>query len=179
MIAMTATSTHPEVPGSRIVIDTSAWIECFSQTALGQRIASVLPAREHCIVPTIVQLELSKWALRELTEEERERLEESLEDCQASGTARFRNRSARGKGQSGTQARDCGCGDLCHCAATRRRSSHLRRSFQKPSAGQAFRQRSCDRQCRCSARHHWAMGALADREAADTNSAIAVTNKGP
>lgn len=82
MIAMTATSTHPEVPGSQIVIDTSAWIECFSQTALGQRIASVLPAREHCIVPTIVQLELSKWALRELTEEERERLEESLEDCQ-------------------------------------------------------------------------------------------------
>ncbi len=82
MIAMTATSAHPEGPRSPTVVDTSVWIECFSQTALGQRIAAALPAKAHCIVPTIVQLELSKWALRELTEAERERLEQSLEDCQ-------------------------------------------------------------------------------------------------
>lgn len=82
MIAMTAISMQPAGPAGRIVIDTSVWIECFSQTPLGQRIASALPAKENCIVPTIVQLELSKWALRELTGEERERLEQSLEDCQ-------------------------------------------------------------------------------------------------
>ncbi len=48
----------------RQVVDTSAWIEWLSDTALGQSLVQDFPEPEHCIVPTMVLLELSKWLHR-------------------------------------------------------------------------------------------------------------------
>ena len=50
------------------VVDTSVWIEWLTGSALGKKLGKSIPARELCIVPTIVQLELSKWLLREMDE---------------------------------------------------------------------------------------------------------------
>ena len=41
-----------------------------------------MPAREHCIVPTIVQLELSKWLLRERGEDEADVVIAYTQKCQ-------------------------------------------------------------------------------------------------
>ena len=46
------------------VVDTSAWIEWLSGSNLGHRISSELPANGDWIVPTIVQYELKRWAIR-------------------------------------------------------------------------------------------------------------------
>ena len=51
------------------VVDTSAWIEWLIGSALGKRMAAEFPAQDECVVPTIVQLELSKWLLRETDED--------------------------------------------------------------------------------------------------------------
>lgn len=51
------------------VVDTSAWIEWLMNTPTADTISAAVPAREHWIVPTIVQLELAKWVQREATSE--------------------------------------------------------------------------------------------------------------
>jgi len=51
------------------VVDTSAWIEWLTASALGQKLGKQFPDKAQCIVPTIVQLELSKWLAREVGEE--------------------------------------------------------------------------------------------------------------
>ena len=51
------------------VIDTSVWIERLVNSPLGQRLVTTWPDREACVVPTIVQLELAKWLLRERGED--------------------------------------------------------------------------------------------------------------
>lgn len=50
------------------VVDTSAWIEWLIASAVGKKLAKELPEKALCIVPTIVQLELSNWLWRELGE---------------------------------------------------------------------------------------------------------------
>ena len=50
------------------VVDTSAWIEWLVGSAVGKKLAPEFPDKTLCIVPTIVQLELSKWLWRELGE---------------------------------------------------------------------------------------------------------------
>lgn len=50
------------------VIDTSAWIEWLVGSPIGKKLAKEFPEKTLCIVPTIVQLELSKWLWRELGE---------------------------------------------------------------------------------------------------------------
>lgn len=50
------------------VVDTSAWIEWLIASAVGKKLANELPEKALCIVPTIVQLELSRWLWRELGE---------------------------------------------------------------------------------------------------------------
>lgn len=50
------------------VVDTSAWIEWLVGSAVGKKLAKEFPEKSLCIVPTIVQLELSKWLWRELGE---------------------------------------------------------------------------------------------------------------
>jgi predicted nucleic acid-binding protein len=51
------------------VVDTSAWIEWLTGSALGRRLGPELPEKPQCLVPTMVQLELSKWLLRERGED--------------------------------------------------------------------------------------------------------------
>ena len=51
------------------VVDTSAWIEWLTGGALGESLAKQFPHKTDCIVPTIVQLELSKWLVREVGED--------------------------------------------------------------------------------------------------------------
>jgi predicted nucleic acid-binding protein len=51
------------------VVDTSAWIEWLIGGAMGKKLAAEFPEKDECVVPTIVQLELSKWLLREADEE--------------------------------------------------------------------------------------------------------------
>jgi predicted nucleic acid-binding protein len=46
------------------LVDTSAWIEWFTDGPLQTRIGSLLPKQSDWLVPTIVQYELSKWLLR-------------------------------------------------------------------------------------------------------------------
>jgi len=52
------------------VVDTSAWIEWLAGSALGKRLGKRFPGKAQCMVPTLVQLELSKWLVRELGEDE-------------------------------------------------------------------------------------------------------------
>ena len=47
------------------VVDTSAWIEWIAGNWRSAAQLKEMPAREDSIVPTIVQLELAKWAWRE------------------------------------------------------------------------------------------------------------------
>ena len=51
------------------VVDTSVWIERLTGSALGLELAANWPERDACVVPTIVQLELAKWLLRERGED--------------------------------------------------------------------------------------------------------------
>lgn len=51
------------------VVDTSVWIEWFIGSTLGRKLGKEFPDKAQCIVPTLVQLELSKWLVRELGED--------------------------------------------------------------------------------------------------------------
>jgi uncharacterized protein len=51
------------------LVDTSAFIEWLMGTRTGEDVATQLPQRDEWLVPTIVQLELSKWLTREAGEE--------------------------------------------------------------------------------------------------------------
>lgn len=63
------------------VVDTSAWIERLIGSAVGKRVAKEFPPMEECMVPTIVQLELSKWAQRELDEERTDQIVAYTQQC--------------------------------------------------------------------------------------------------
>ena len=52
-----------------LVIDSSAWIEWLTDSALASKIAEHMPERDNIVVPTLVQLELVKWLKRERGEE--------------------------------------------------------------------------------------------------------------
>lgn len=51
------------------LVDTSAWVEWLTGSALGKTLERELPEREEWLLPTIVQFELAKWLARELDEE--------------------------------------------------------------------------------------------------------------
>ncbi|MES2787874.1 MAG: type II toxin-antitoxin system VapC family toxin [Pseudomonadota bacterium] len=63
------------------VVDTSAWIEWLVGTALGQKLGKQFPDKLQCIVPTIVQLELSKWLMREAGEEKADQVIAYTQKC--------------------------------------------------------------------------------------------------
>ncbi len=63
------------------VIDTSAWIEWLIGSTLRERLAREIPERTHCIVPTIVQLELTKWLVREVGEEAADQMIAYTQKC--------------------------------------------------------------------------------------------------
>lgn len=63
------------------VVDTSAWIEWLAGSALGKKLSKHFPDKPQCIVPTIVQLELSKWLVREVGEEKADQVIAYTQKC--------------------------------------------------------------------------------------------------
>lgn len=63
------------------VIDSSAWIEWLTGSALGKKLGKEFPAKPDCIVPTIVQLELSKWLMREVGEDQADQVIAYTQKC--------------------------------------------------------------------------------------------------
>ena len=63
------------------VVDTSAWIEWLTGSALGKKLGREIPEKAYCIVPTIVQLELSKWLVREIGEEQADQVIAYTQKC--------------------------------------------------------------------------------------------------
>ena len=63
------------------VVDTSVWIEWFIGSPLGRRLAKEMPDRSECIVPTLVQLELAKWLLRESGEDRADQVIAYTQKC--------------------------------------------------------------------------------------------------
>ena len=63
------------------VVDTSAWIEWLTGSPLGKKLGKEFPDKPNCIVPTIVQLELSKWLVRELGEEQADQVIAYTQKC--------------------------------------------------------------------------------------------------
>ena len=57
-----------------IVADTCVWVEWIAGTRVGRQFAPSIRNTARLLVPTIVQLELRKWALRELAEDEVDRV---------------------------------------------------------------------------------------------------------
>ena len=50
------------------LLDTCVWIEAIIGSATGERMQAMLLDRQNLLVPTLVQFELRRWALRELDE---------------------------------------------------------------------------------------------------------------
>lgn len=65
----------------RQVVDTSAWIEWLTASGLGQELGKQFPDKLHCVVPTIVQLELSKWLAREVGEDKADQVIAYTQKC--------------------------------------------------------------------------------------------------
>jgi uncharacterized protein len=63
------------------LVDTSAWIEYLTGSALGTALAAELPDRADWLVPTVVQLELAKWLAREVGEDRADRVIAFTETC--------------------------------------------------------------------------------------------------
>jgi predicted nucleic acid-binding protein len=63
------------------VVDTSAWIEWLTDSPLGGELGKELPDKSQWLVPTIVQLELAKWATRELGEERADQIVAYTQKC--------------------------------------------------------------------------------------------------
>jgi toxin FitB len=64
------------------VVDTSAWIEWLQDGAVRNELVAYMPKRENCVVPTIVQLELSKWLMRNRSEEDSDLMIAYTQKCQ-------------------------------------------------------------------------------------------------
>ena len=65
-----------------ILVDTSAWIEWLIASPTADRLAEHLPEQAEWLVPTMVQLELSKWLTRELGEEKADQVIAFTQVCQ-------------------------------------------------------------------------------------------------
>ncbi len=63
------------------LIDTSAWIEWLIGSATDKKLGAQFPDKPQCIVPTIVQFELSKWLNRELGEEQADQVIAYTQKC--------------------------------------------------------------------------------------------------
>lgn len=65
-----------------ILVDTSAWIEWLIGSKTGETILPLLPTHANWLVPTIVQLELSKWLTREIGEDKADQVIALTQVCQ-------------------------------------------------------------------------------------------------
>lgn len=62
-------------------VDTSAWIEWLLDSPTGAQLQTEFPPLEEMIVPTIVQLELSKWLVREVSQSAAKSVIALTENC--------------------------------------------------------------------------------------------------
>ncbi|MBF0169235.1 MAG: type II toxin-antitoxin system VapC family toxin [Alphaproteobacteria bacterium] len=63
------------------LVDTSAWIEWLTGSLIGDAVTAELPEPDQWLVPTIVQLELSKWLTREVGEAKSDQVIAFTETC--------------------------------------------------------------------------------------------------
>lgn len=63
------------------VVDTSAWIEWLTGSEFGKELGKQFPNKSRWIVPTIVQLELSKWLVREVGEDQADQVIAYTQKC--------------------------------------------------------------------------------------------------
>jgi predicted nucleic acid-binding protein len=63
------------------LVDTSAWVEWLIASPAGKRVEAALPAPENWLVPTIVQLELAKWLVREVGEDKADQVIAFTQTC--------------------------------------------------------------------------------------------------
>lgn len=63
------------------VVDTSAWIEWLIGGERQAALREAFPDKAECIVPTIVQLELSKWLVREAGEAQADQVIAYTQKC--------------------------------------------------------------------------------------------------
>jgi predicted nucleic acid-binding protein len=63
------------------LVDTSAWIEFLTGSALAGTLAAELPDRAEWLVPTMVQLELAKWLTREVGEDKADQVIAFTQTC--------------------------------------------------------------------------------------------------
>ena len=65
-----------------ILVDTSAWIEWLIGSPTGEKLAGHLPDQADWLVPTIVQMELTKWLTREVGEDKADQVIAFTQVCQ-------------------------------------------------------------------------------------------------
>jgi predicted nucleic acid-binding protein len=65
-----------------ILVDTSAWIEWLIGSPTGDALAAHLPEQGDWLVPTMVQLELTKWLTREVGEDKADQVIAFTQVCQ-------------------------------------------------------------------------------------------------
>lgn len=65
-----------------VLVDTSAWIEWLIGSLTGDKLAPHLPEQADWLVPTMVQLELSKWLTREVGEDKADQVIAFTQVCQ-------------------------------------------------------------------------------------------------
>jgi len=63
------------------LVDTSAWIEWLVASPTGLALSDLIPDRADWLVPTIVQLELAKWLVRELGEDRADQVIAFTQKC--------------------------------------------------------------------------------------------------
>ena len=65
-----------------ILVDTSAWIVWLIGSPTGEKLAGQLPDQADWLVPTIVQMELTKWLTREVGEDKADQVIAFTQVCQ-------------------------------------------------------------------------------------------------
>ena len=65
-----------------VLVDTSAWIEWLIGSPTGDKLSGQIPDQSDLLVPTMVQLELSKWLTRELGEDKADQVIAFTQVCQ-------------------------------------------------------------------------------------------------
>lgn len=63
------------------LVDTSAWIEWLTGSAVGMALAPEIPEPARWLVPTIVQYELAKWLAREAGDDKADRVVAFTRTC--------------------------------------------------------------------------------------------------
>ena len=63
------------------VVDTSIWIEWLTGGPLKKLLTKEFPDQAQCVVPTIVQLELAKWLMREVGEDQADQVIAFTQKC--------------------------------------------------------------------------------------------------